>query len=158
LARALQESEGHFLGEPVVAGRLRPEDWHPTWEEERASCRSALAICGEHLKTQFECEHHRLAFKVLADSLFHLLGLGLAEDLRRIVTPDVIAEDETRKLLQIVDDFLEREETRGHAQGNEGAVAYIQSVREWSNLFRRTDFSGRLRDVCARAPWDQRFS
>ena len=52
LARALhQADEGHLVGEPVVAGRLRPEDWHPeTSAEERAGYRSALTICGQHLR------------------------------------------------------------------------------------------------------------
>jgi hypothetical protein len=159
LARALQPSEGHILGEPVVAGRLRPQDWHPaTRGEERACYRSALAIAGEHLKAPAEDAHHRLAFKAVAGSIFHLLGVGLAEDLRRTVTPESISEDEARTLLQVVDDFLEKQETTQGAQASGVVVAYIQSVREWSNLFRRTDFSGKLREVCARTPWDHRFS
>ncbi len=160
LARALQGGEGHVVGKPVVAGRLRPDDWQPaTHGEERACYRSALAICAHHLNAGFEDEHHRLAFQVLADSLYTLLGHGLADDLRRMVTPNNLAEDEARKVLQTTDDFLEHEQTRRHApQVNERAVAYIRSVQEWSNLFRPTDFVGRLRSVCSREPWDQRFA
>jgi hypothetical protein len=157
LARALQRSEGHVLGEPVVAGRLRPTDWHPaTVGEERACYRSALAICEQHLTASVN-EHHRLAFQTLVDSLFFLLRRGLADELARIITPQSVDQDEGRKVLQIVDEFLEREERVDHAQANERAVAYIQSVRAWSNLFRPTDFTGRLRGVCARSPWDRRF-
>ena len=103
-------------------------------------------------------EHHRFAFNVLVDSLYFLLGRGLLEDLRRMVPPGSLIEDETRKLLQVIEDFLEHEQTRGHARVNERAVAYIRGVQEWSDLFRPTDFVGKLREVCARSLWDQRFS
>src|SRR5262249_45555500 len=103
-------------------------------------------------------ENHRLAFRVLADSFYFLLGRGLLDDLRRIVMPQRLSEEEARRLVQAFDAFLEYEATKGHGQVDERAVAYMQSGRERSNLFRPSDCAGRLRDICARAPWDQRFS
>ncbi len=145
--------------QPGVAGRLRPEDWQPaTRGEERACYRAALDLCGERLISGFHDEHHRLAFQVLVESLPQLLHSGLADDLRRLVTPQSLTEEEARKLLQTVDHFLEHEQISGHAQVNELVVAYLANVREWSNLFRPTDFIGRLRSVCARSPWDERFA
>lgn len=160
LARALQGGEGHVIGEPVVSGRLRPDDWKPaTHGEERASYRSALELCASHLHGAFESEHHRLAFQVLAASLYTLLGHGLADDLRRLITPDRIAEHESRQLLQTVDHFLQQERSRKHApKVSEHVLAYLRGVQDWSNLFRPTDFAGRLRSVCARDPWDQGFA
>jgi hypothetical protein len=159
VSRALQRSEGHILGEPVVAGRLRPDDWHPSTSGEERDCyRSVLAICGEHLRSPFSDELHRLAFDAIAQSLYHLLYVGVAEELRWTLTRQSVDEEEARKLLQILDSFLERQHTDGHATVNERALDYIRGVQEWSDQFRRTDFGGRLREVCARAPWDQRFS
>jgi hypothetical protein len=159
LANALQRPfAGHIIGEPVVAGRLRPQDWQPTRREERVSYQFALTICGEHLKAEVQNERHRLAFKVLSGCLYLMLKIGLADELRRIATPEILADDEARKLLQIVDDFLEQEGTSRTGEVDERTAAYKASIEEWGNKFRRTDFSGRLREVCAREPWDQRFA
>ena len=157
LAKSLQEGKGHILGEPVVAGRLRPEDWQPaTVGEERACYRSALALCGPFLLDDLN-ENRRLAVRVLADSFYFLLERGLLDDLRRMLTPQGFSEEEARRLVQIFDDFLEHEETKVNGQLEERAAAYLKNVREWSNLFRPSDFSGRLREICARSPWDRRL-
>src|SRR5207247_7152422 len=78
--------------------------------------------------------------------------------LGRLITPQNLTEDEARKLLQIVDEFLERQQATARAQLNERAAAYIQSVQQWSEIFRPTDFAGKLRSVCARDLWDDRFA
>lgn len=156
-AKALQRPGWHLLGEPIVAGRVRPKDWQPATADEETACyRGVLEICAARLNTGRDGEHHRFAFKVLVESLYFVLERGLADDLARIVTPESIAEDESRRLVQAIDDFLEHEETRGSAT-HDGHAAYLRNVREWSKLFRPNDFVGRLRSVCARAPWDQRF-
>ena len=158
LAKSLQEGKGHILGEPVVAGRLRPRigSLLPSVRKEPATVR-ALALCGPFLLDDLN-ENRRLAVRVLADSFYFLLRRGLLDDLRRMLTPQGFSEEEARRLVQIFDDFLEHEETKVNGQLEERAAAYLKNVREWSNLFRPSDFSGRLREICARSPWDQRFS
>ena len=158
LGRVLHRAEGRFLGEPVVAGRLRPDDWRPHTSGEVRDCyRAALEICGRHLNAGMG-ELRQMAFNVLVKSFNFLLRDGLFEDLRRIVTPDRITEDEARKLLLTIDDFLERERLRGRTAINDRAFAYLQGVQEWRHLFRPSSFSGRLRNVCARPLWFQHFS
>jgi hypothetical protein len=157
LAKSLQESQGHVLGEPIVAGRLRPSEWEPATAAEYMSCyRSALALCGQQLTRSDET--HRLAFRALADNFYFLLGRGLLDDLRRIIKPQDLTGEEARRLVQAFDEFLEYEEAKGHGQVNERAVAYLQTLRDWRDLFRPSDFAGHLREICARTPWDQRFS
>ena len=52
----------------------------------------------------------------------------LADDLARVVTPESIAEDESRRLLKALDEFLEHEETRVLA-AHDGRFPYNSSVR-----------------------------
>src|ERR1041385_3586354 len=54
LSRALLRPEGRLVGEEVVSGRIRPDDWMPgSLNEEKACLRAALAICGTHLNADF---------------------------------------------------------------------------------------------------------
>jgi hypothetical protein len=158
LSHAMERSAGRIAATPFVAGRPRPDDWRPgTVGEERACYRAALEICGRHLNELIQ-PHHSLAFGVLTHNLSFLLHTGLADDLRRIVDPINLHEDENRKLLQAIEGFLERQRLRDNGKINEQAANYLKSVQEWSDRFRPTDFSGKLREVCAREPWDERFS
>jgi hypothetical protein len=156
LSRALQHPEGHVLSEPVVSGRLRPDDWRPaSANEEKACLCAALAICGTHLNGG-SSEHHRLGFNVIMHALLYLIRRGLLPELREIMLPKSLTDDESRKLLHTLDEFLAHEHLR--AETDPGYARYIEDIRDWSNQFRPNSFAGRLREVCARSPWDRRFN
>ncbi|HUE15289.1 MAG TPA: hypothetical protein VMR25_14055, partial [Planctomycetaceae bacterium] len=82
---------------------------------------------------------------------------GMLEELRQIITPKCLTEDESRKLLHTVEEFLTHEQARAEAHVGPAYARYLDEIREWSQQFRPNDFAGRLRDVCARSPWDRRF-
>ena len=58
----------------------------------------------------------------------------------------------------MVDEFLMLQEESGRGRANEQAIRYIQDVRHWAHSLRPSDFDGKLRSVCARDPWDKRFT
>jgi hypothetical protein len=158
LIHALRRPVGRIAAAPFVAGRPRPDDWRPeTIGDERACYRAALEICGRHLNDASQ-PHHSLAFDVVVHNVDFLLFVGLVDDLRRIVDPKNLSEVENRMLLQGLEKFLARQRLGENGKTNERAASYLEGVQEWSGSFRPTDFSGRLREVCAREPWDQRFS
>lgn len=157
IKRALEWAPMKGIGPPVVAGRLRPEDWDPRPSEELACYRAILGLCNEHFNGA-GTGHCRLAFDVLADRASFILSHGLCDELREILDPQRLSEDEIRRLLNKVDKFLGVEEQTGRAKANERASAYIRKVRDWIETFRPSDFDGRLRSLFSRDPWDRRFT
>jgi hypothetical protein len=158
LASAFKLAPGHVIGPPVVAGRLRPPDWEPGSAEERLECyRAVLRTCSEYIGKGDDA-HRTLAFDLLVGHLEYLLVRRFLEDVAKILAPGKISAEESRKVLNAVDRFLAFEELAGRAKASEKATRYIEAVERWSNTFRPSDFDGRLRSVCARDPWDRRFS
>ena len=121
------------------------------------SYRDVLVLCNEQFMRDDQ-EHRRLAFNVLVKSVSFLLHRGLFEDFAAVLTPDALTDYESRRLLNTVDEFLEMEEVSGRAATTNSATEYVQKIRDWIELHRPLDFDGRLRSVCAREPWDRRFS
>ena len=158
LNRSLQRPGGHLVDDSLVAGRLRPKDWQPTTAgEERRCYKLALEVCGDRLKSS-STDHHQLAFSVLANNLYFLLFAGMLDDLQQVITPGSVSDREARKLLETINEFTDHQGKGGRGQVDERAKEYVERVHEWSRVFRPTDFSGRLRSVFARSPWDQRFA
>lgn len=157
VSHALRRPEGRLLGEPVVAGRLRPDDWKPpSVNVEKACLSAALAICGMHLSSGFG-EHHSLAFHVISRCLYYLIQRGLFEELRRTLTLDSLTDEEARKLLHEIQNVLAHQHPSVQAQPESDYARYLKTVREWSNQFRPNSFSGRLRDACSLSLWERRF-
>lgn len=154
LGVALARSGSKVVGRPIVAGRLRPRDWQPATTQEEVACYlDALSLCEEHISRSITDHRHQFAFDVLANAVFFLLSKGLLRELEKIVVAKHLSEDETRRLLNEVDHYLEiKTETRS------ATSEHINEVQKWIDSFRPTDFDGRLRSVCARDPWDRRFA
>ena len=149
---------GHVVGPREVAGRLRPSDWRPaSSQEERACYRAAVTLCGESMASN-DADRRSLAFGVLVDHMDFLLTGGFLDEIAKVLTSSALQEDEARKLLNAVDEFLAFQEESGSDRVNERAICYIQDVRLWADSFRPSDFDGKLRSVCARDPWDKRFA
>src|SRR5207245_1353962 len=66
-------------------------------------------------------------------------------------------EDEARKLLLSLEEFLSIRQFKPHAQSATGLSHGLGRVFAWTNQFRSNDFRGQLRELCARSPWDRRF-
>lgn len=157
LAGILEPSGSRVVGPPVVAGRLRPQYWQPTTIGEELDCyRSALAICVIHLGGASP-EHRHLAFDVVTAKVFFLLDHGFLEELTLILRSIRVCDEETRKLVNAVDEFIETWED-AHRAVTPQAQEYHEKVRKWADSFRPIDFDGRLRSVCVRDPWDHRFA
>jgi hypothetical protein len=158
LSRVFDGPSGHIVGPPEVAGRLRPRDWQPASSEEGLACyRAAVTLCGESMASK-DTDRRSLAFELLVDHMdFFLTGVFL-DEITKVLTSSALQEDEARKLLNAVDEFLAFQEESGGDRINERAIRYIQEVRHWANSFRPSEFDGKLRSVCARDPWDKRFA
>jgi len=158
LSNIFGNASGHIMGPPVVAGRLRPSDWQPsTGREERECYEAALSACGKRLVSSDDWRR-RLAGETITSRLHFLLYHKMLEQVKASYASIEIESSQAIAIVKSVDDFLERETETGHADANEQARAYLALVHQWVDSLRPVDFDGRLRTVCSRDPWDQRFS
>jgi hypothetical protein len=158
LSQAFEGPSGHVIGPPAVAGRLRPHDWQPASQHEKRLCyEAAVILCGEYLSSR-DGDRRSLAFNLLVEHIGTVLREGFLDETARLLTPASLRADEARRLVNAVDEFLAFEEQIGRDRSSEQAVRYIQKVCCWANTLRPSDFDGKLRSVCARDPWDNRFA
>jgi len=114
-----------------------------------------LQLCGEHL-TDGGSPRRKLAFEVVVEQLSFLLYRGLFDDLTVILAPERLHDREKRRVMNAIDRFLQIEEDEG--RDNLRVQQYLDEIQNWAEGFRPSDFAGRLRSICARDPWDRRFS
>jgi hypothetical protein len=158
LSRVFDGASRPIIGQPGVAGRFRPRDWRPaSSDEDRACYRAAVMLCGESMVSK-DADRRSLAFDLLVDHMDFFLTGEFLDEIARVLASFAFEEDETRKLLNAVDEFLAMQEESGRSRANEQAIRYVQEVRHWANSLRPLDFGGKLRSVCARDPWDKRFA
>jgi hypothetical protein len=148
-------ASGHIVGPREIAGRLRPIDWQPgSSAEEHACFQTALRLCGESMKGG-DHDRRAFAFDVLVDHIDFILRQGLLGEISTIIRPGAIGEEESRRLLHAVEEFLsfERQYRRDRLED-----PCFQAVASWIETFRPSDFDGTLRSVCSRDLWDDRFA
>ncbi len=157
-ATIFRRPTGRIVGRPVVAGRLRPNHWAPATLDEEVECyRTALRACADYISGS-DTHLHDLAFDVVVDSVYFLLAKDLIDDLAETLPRDRLTEREVIRLLHAVDRYLEAQENLGLSKSDSRVAEKVQRVTEWIQVFRPSDFDGRLRSVCSREPWDGRFS
>ena len=158
VAKALTQNTAKLVGAPIVAGRLRPRQWQPNSAAEEFVCyEAALMLCEQQL-TQGDASRRRMAFDVLVSSIQFLLHKGILDSIARMFRPQSLESDEARTLVNAVDGFIELHRKRRWERPDNGNPSYLQRVSDWIDAFRPSDFDGRLRSVCSREPWDDRFS
>ncbi len=153
----LQPATGHIVGPSLVSGRMRPPEWTPASQtEERACYRMVLEFCSE-LMREHGTVRRELAVHTLIRRIIFLVRKGLLGVLMDVLRPDRLSVDESAQLLRELDRFLEATLTLEPERIDEKRP-YAAKLREWLALFRRSDLDGRLRELCAREPWDRRFA
>jgi hypothetical protein len=158
LGHSLVHSSGHVIGPDIVAGRLRPADWQPeTYDEEKSCYRAAIAICSEHIRGE-SLVRRRHAVQTLLNGANYLLYRGLCDDLAQALLVNKLSDEEVRRLLKTIDQYIHLQEETGKANANDRMRSYVAMVRTWADSLRPRDFDGKLRNVVARNPWDDRFA
>ena len=64
--------------------------------------------------------------------------------MRPIITPKSLTEEEARKLVHTLEQFLTFQQPRIETQPDGAYARYLEQVRDWSKQFRPNDFTGRL--------------
>jgi hypothetical protein len=140
------------FGQPVVAGRIPPPEWHPKdGQEFRATIGEAL----QFLKDAMGSHTHGVVAKAkraLVGAVEYLTRNGLLEDIRAVVSAQDLDEDTRARLAGHLKEFLFR---GNHPDFGKVPDDYLARVSRWIAELQPTSLHGRLVEEVGQSPWGQ---
>jgi hypothetical protein len=169
--RALSLDASRISGPPIVAGRIPPEEWKPSNQEEVEACFGAtLDILLEATTTDSESLRAK-TYNTVLRNLRSILQVGSLEKIQSIFQTDRLPNHILFSLIGEIEDFLHYNKPQeSNALGfddvesvevddasSEAEMSYWQKIEEWLVSLRPDDFSGKLRSVVGKSPWHFSF-
>ncbi|MDB4989267.1 MAG: hypothetical protein JWN04_4445 [Myxococcaceae bacterium] len=148
--RALDPHASKTVGDPVVAGEARKEDWQPRTYDEWRQCREqALDLLAACLRLP---THRKQALRVFARFGWALLQQGHLETLSAVLREAGLDAAERSAIRHFIEQYLTHDSGSTPPPGVDFAN-YLKSVRSWHTELRPADYQQRLLEALqARAP------
>lgn len=139
------------IGPALIGGRVRPASWRPADASEGRACWDGA------VRLLFECAELPGARGEAATGLViklsrRLLEHGALPELRTFFEANPATRAE---LLNSADGFIEWEDRRT-GETSEDWQQYVGEVRQWREQQEPKDYSGRLRTLLTRSPWESK--
>ncbi|MBC7821106.1 MAG: hypothetical protein IAG10_29825, partial [Planctomycetaceae bacterium] len=158
LTRAIQSVLSYpgarMMPPQVVAGRLRPEPWHPADGSSARSCLlETVSLAFESIRSKGAVLRDQL-LPILLESLSRMIEYGLHNEMRELFDQIDLSKPERVRLFHVLREHSAfRKSNRQSVSNNDEDAA----VAQWLDSIRPMDFSSQIHELCCRDPWDECF-